>query len=70
MATGVGLEILLIIIAIIWLVIWILTLNHQSKRGRIWWLDITALIQLVLIIYWIVYLVSPKFKQKEKIAQK
>ena len=52
--TGVGLEILLILLAIAWLTIWAATLVHQAKRGRYTWLVFTALIQLVLIIYWII----------------
>lgn len=65
--TTLGLEILLLILAIIWLALWVMTLIHQAKRRRYIWLAVTALIQLSLIIYWIVFAVSPSFRQKPSI---
>jgi len=59
-----GLQIILIILAIVWLAIWITTLINQAKKKKFWWLGITALIQITLVIYWIVFISSPKFRKK------
>lgn len=61
-----GLDILLAILAVIWLIIWVLTLVHQAKRGRYWWIAFTALIQAILILYWLVYVSSKKFRKTPK----
>lgn len=61
--TNTGLEVLLIILAVVWLVIWVVTLLHQAKRRRYTWLVINALVQLTLVIYWLVFVFSPNFRK-------
>jgi hypothetical protein len=60
-----GLEILLLILAIIWLVLWVITLIHEAKRRRYTWLAITALIQLSLVVYWVIFAFSNPFREKK-----
>ena len=54
------------LLAISWLAIWVRTLIHEARREKYWWLGVTALVQLTLIVYWIVFAVSPNFRKSEK----
>ena len=58
-----------LIIAVAWIVVWILTLIHQAKRKRWVWFIITILINAILIIYWIVWLFSQKSRRKNNDEQ-
>ena len=62
----VGLAIFYIIFVILWIVSWIITLIHQSKRNRWVWFVLTLIFPVVLVIYWIVWLSSKKFRRKKK----
>lgn len=51
--------------AIFWIFAWIKTAIHQAKRKRWTWFVFTLIFQVVLIIYWLVYLFDSKFRRKK-----
>ena len=68
-----GLMILLLIVLLIGIIIWIATLVHQAKRKKWAWFILTLILTflfgigfLMVLIYWIVWLASPKSKKKKK----
>ena len=56
--------IFLISLSIAWIIIWILTLVHQAKRQRWFFFALTIIFNITLIIYWIIWIFSPKFRRK------
>jgi hypothetical protein len=59
----IGLIILYLILLIIWMIIWLITLVHEAKKKKYWWLVITALIPVSLIVYWIIWISSKNFRK-------
>jgi len=55
----------IIVLSFVYLIFWIYTLVHQAKRERWAWFVLTLIFQITLLIYWIVWLTSPKFKRKK-----
>lgn len=62
---NIGLLILYAVLSIIGLIIWILTLVHQAKRKRWIFFILTLLFNIVLIVYWLVWLVDKDFRKRK-----
>jgi len=65
--------VILLAIALVGIIIFIATLVHQAKREKWVWFILTLVFTLLfgigflmVLIYWIIYLVSPKSKKKKK----
>jgi phage shock protein PspC (stress-responsive transcriptional regulator) len=54
------------LVLITWVVIWIFTLVYQGERKQWVWFVLTLIFNIVLLIYWIVWLFEPKLKRKRK----
>ena len=67
-----GMAILMVFISlyIISFIIWVATLMHQWKRNRWGWFALTLVFNIFLLIYWIIWLVDPKFKNKKRSKKK
>jgi len=52
-----------LILALVFLTLWILTIIHQAKRKRYTWMVFTILFNVTFFIYWITYGVSKKFRK-------
>lgn len=63
---AIGTMILWLVLALAWIVVWILTLIHQAKRKRWAWFIITLLFQITALIYWFVWMISPSFRKKKR----
>ena len=61
---GLAIMIPLIIIMLVWFVIWVLTLIYQAKRSQWAFFILTLIFNIVLIIYWIVWLSDSKWRKK------
>jgi len=62
-----GLTLFLVIaLSIAWAVIWIATIIHQAKRKRWVWMVLTIIFNITVLVYWIVWLVSKKFRRKRR----
>ena len=65
--TGIFLSVFFyLVLAIIWLLVWIFTLIHQARRERWVWFVVTLIFNLTIIVYWFVWMVSKKFRRKKK----
>jgi Na+/melibiose symporter-like transporter len=51
---------------LIWIIIYILTLVYQGNRKQWGWFVLTLIFNIVLLIYWIVWLFEPKLKKKRR----
>ncbi len=54
------------LVLITWVVIWIFTLVYQGERNQWVWFVLTLIFNIVLLIYWIVWLFEPKLKRYKK----
>lgn len=53
-------------LGLIYLIIWMVTLVNQAKKGNWIYFVITLLIPITLIIYWIAYAICPKLRRKKR----
>jgi Kef-type K+ transport system membrane component KefB len=51
---------------IVWIILYIVTLVYQAKRNQWGWFVLTLIFNIVLLIYWIVWLSNPKLKRKRR----
>jgi cobalamin synthase len=55
-----------ILALIAWVLIYIATLVYQAKRRQWGWFILTLIFNIVLLIYWIVWLADPQLKRKRR----
>jgi TctA family transporter len=60
------LAIVLFILLLVLGILWILTLVYQARRNQWVWFVLTLLISPLWILYWIIWVFSPKLKRKKR----